>query len=208
MNYLQILYISIPYEDMKRCGLHVRPEWDKARRDGFQPLPKPLTEEIKTFAEEGKPSRLYREVYQQSGHSRDGMFNDPLLYVPHIMSRPFDRDLKDANVPKWTPEGKADFHGLRTSFVTLAIEAGGNPKEVQSLARHGSLSMTMDVYARARTDRLDSLVGSLGELVGASEWTHSGRTLAAVGCNSGDLPELVRCRSGDLNPDVLADTWS
>ncbi len=51
------------------------------------------------------------------------------------------------------------------AFVTLIIEAGANPKEGQTLARHSTPQLTMNVYARARNDRLSDLVEKVGNSI-------------------------------------------
>jgi hypothetical protein len=41
----------------------------------------------------------------------------------------------------------ADFHGLRHTFITRLVKSGVNPKEAQTMARHSSITLTMDRYA-------------------------------------------------------------
>jgi hypothetical protein len=41
----------------------------------------------------------------------------------------------------------ADFHSLRHTFVTMLVQSGVAPKLAQSLARHSSITLTMDRYA-------------------------------------------------------------
>ena len=43
-----------------------------------------------------------------------------------------------------------DFHGLRHSFITLMAQSGIHPKVAQSLARHSTITLTMDRYAHVR----------------------------------------------------------
>ena len=40
----------------------------------------------------------------------------------------------------------ADFHALRHTFITSIMKSGINPKTAQSLARHCTIDMTMNVY--------------------------------------------------------------
>ena len=39
-------------------------------------------------------------------------------------------DLTTAKIPKWTPEGKVDFHSFRVVFITRVVEADATVKEV------------------------------------------------------------------------------
>lgn len=58
------------------------------------------------------------------------------------------RDLKAAGVPYQDAGGRvADFHALRHTFVTRLVKAGVAPKDAQTLARHSTITLTMDRYA-------------------------------------------------------------
>ena len=59
---------------------------------------------------------------------------------------------KRAGIEDGKSGGSVDIHALRVSFITLALEHGGNPKAIQMIVGHSSLEMTMNVYAQA-TDK-------------------------------------------------------
>jgi integrase len=42
---------------------------------------------------------------------------------------------------------RADFHALRHTFITRLVKAGVKPKDAQTLARHSTITLTMDRYA-------------------------------------------------------------
>jgi integrase len=90
---------------------------------------------------------------------------DLLLRVPKNAVEVFERDLALAGIPKHTPEGKLDFHALRTVFINLVIDSGAGVKEVQDLARHSTPEMTMNVYGRSDVDRKAALAEHVGQLV-------------------------------------------
>ncbi|MFO7900489.1 MAG: tyrosine-type recombinase/integrase [Planctomycetota bacterium] len=46
--------------DTERGGLVLHAVWTKNRKDGFQPLPSVLVEELRAFAESGEAAQLYR----------------------------------------------------------------------------------------------------------------------------------------------------
>ena len=55
-------------------------------------------------------------------------------------------------LPKGTrpiPDPGVDIHSLRVSFITHLIRAGVNVKTVQRLARHKTIHVTLDIYARS-----------------------------------------------------------
>ncbi len=73
--------------------------------------------------------------------------------------------LKTAGIPKLTHEGKIDFHACRVAYVTLVLESGANAKEAQSLARHSTPILTMNVYARATKGRLAEISERVGDKI-------------------------------------------
>lgn len=61
--------------------------------------------------------------------------------------RMLQRDLKAAEVPYVDENGLyADFHALRHTFITNMVKSGVSPKTAQSLARHSTIDLTMNVY--------------------------------------------------------------
>jgi len=71
-----------------------------------------------------------------------------------------------ANIALIIPgEEKVDLHSFRVTYVTLVFEAGVNPNEGQTLARNANPQLTMDIYARARKERLAEVVDKLGRFV-------------------------------------------
>lgn len=131
---------------MERSGLYLEAAWTKNRKSGFQPLP---------------PGLVARLVVSARGRGPD----EPLLYVSSHPARDLEKDLKAAGIPKWTPEGKVDFHALRVAYTTLILEAGATVKEAQVLARHATPGLTMNIYGRARMDRLHELADRTGMVI-------------------------------------------
>jgi hypothetical protein len=85
--------------------------------------------------------------------------------VPSHTARSVDQDLKSAGIPKQGPGGKIDFHAIRKAYINLVIESGVTVKEAQTLARHASPELTMNVYGHARQDRLADAVKRVAEVV-------------------------------------------
>ena len=136
--------------DEVRGGLRLEAAWTKNRKPGFQPLPRWLV------------ARLSQDLCDKK---RD----DALVHVPSHPARELDKDLKAAGIPKETEEGKIDFHSFRAVYVTLVIEAGASVKEAQSLARHSTPDLTMNVYARVRDSRLSEVVETVGDRIRPEE---------------------------------------
>jgi len=77
--------------------------------------------------------------------------------------RDLDSDLAAASISKWTAEGKLDFHALRTAYISRVVESGASVKEAQTLARHSTAELTLNTYARARSERLAQVAEEAGE---------------------------------------------
>jgi integrase len=72
------------------------------------------------------------------------------------------QDLARAGIPYRDDEGRVlDFHGLRHTFLTQLAESGVHPKVAQMLARHSTITLTMDRYTHLNV--LD-LAGDLEKL--------------------------------------------
>jgi site-specific recombinase XerD len=46
----------------------------------------------------------------------------------------------------------ADFHGLRHTFILLLARSGVSPKVAQMLARHSTITLTLDLYTHILSD--------------------------------------------------------
>ena len=76
-------------------------------------------------------------------------------------ARMIRRDLEAAGIPYETDAGVFDFHALRHQFLSDLAQSGVHPKVAQELARHSTISLTMDRYSHVldgqKTDALESL---------------------------------------------------
>ena len=156
--------LTTEHLDTERSGLQLEAEWTKNRKPCFQPLPKDLARRLQLFAQSGEPAELYAKYHTRKHHTAT-IPKQPLLYVPSHTARSVDQDLKSAGIPKQGPGGKIDFHAIRKAFINLVIESGVTVKEAQTLARHASPELTMNVYGHAREDRLADAVERVAEIV-------------------------------------------
>jgi integrase len=143
--------LTINHLDHDRCGFRLDADWTKNRKPGFQPLPVSLVERLKDFGQSGEPVQLYTRSYRGKAAKFD-VPEKPLLYVPTHTARELDKDLQAASIQKHRPDGKLDFHACRVAYINLVIESGVNVKEAQSLARHATPELTMNVYGRVREE--------------------------------------------------------
>ena len=146
------------------------------------PLAGELVKRLTEYADREVVVWLYQRFFP-----RFPLAERALPYVPSHPARELDKDLVAARIPKETKEGKLDFAALRNSYVTLAVEAGANVKELQVLARHRTPDLSLNVYVKARNTRLSELVEKIGENVFSQQ-----ECALCVHHSDSDLEEIVR----------------
>jgi integrase len=79
--------------------------------------------------------------------------------------RMLQADLKAAGIPYRDEAGKyADWHALRHSFISFLVEADVHPRVAQLLARHSTITLTMDRYSHVLREREIDAIGRLPAL--------------------------------------------
>ncbi len=153
--------------DRENNALRIGRLIDKARKARLQYIPASLMERLSDFAASGEAKKLYAAIYRKQGarSRRKKPPANPLLYVPANSATMLKRDLLAAGIPFETERGRLDFHALRTAYVNFLLDVGAPPKELQDLARHQTLEMTMNIYGRARDGRKRGLVEALGDML-------------------------------------------
>jgi integrase len=74
----------------------------------------------------------------------------------------FKRDAKRAGLVIANDDGETiDFHALRTSFITNLARSGVHPATAQRLARHSTITLTMNTYTKLDDDDLRDAVNRL-----------------------------------------------
>ena len=175
--------LTVGHLDIDGGGLRLDAPWTKSRKPGFQPLPHSLVERLAEFAK-GKAQET------------------PLLAVPVThCARMLRLDTDAAGIPFWTPEGKLDFHSLRVTNATLVVESGATVKEAQSLLRHSTPELTMNVYAKTRAGRLHEVAEKVGQMIESEPDYAQCRTKLAAGAevqdaNGPQSNDLRAVRSG------------
>jgi integrase len=77
----------------------------------------------------------------------------PVLPVPTRTADMLRVDLAAAGIPATDAAGRVlDFHALRHSYITHLVRSGVNPKLVQTLARHSTITLTLDRYTSVESD--------------------------------------------------------
>ncbi len=131
--------------DGARPTVTVRAAYSKRRREDVQPLRADVAEMMRQYIA-GRPRRdpLWPGGWRE----------DAAEVVRH--------DLEAAGIAYQDEEGRTfDFHAMRGQFISLLAANGVHPKVAQTLARHSTITLTMDYYTHL--DVLD-LTGALDKL--------------------------------------------
>lgn len=116
----------------------------KNGRGAVQPIARDLAALLRPFVEAAAPGR-------------------PVFAVPEKTAKMLAADLGAAGVPAETPEGVADFHSLRAAYITNLIMSGVDPKTVQELARHSTVTLTIGRYTKSGdSQKRDAVEGGRG----------------------------------------------
>ena len=152
--------------DVDRCGIHLSADADKGRTERFQPISRELLERLVAYAKTGEAAEYYARMSSKAGREvNERVPATPLLYVPSHPARTLREDLKRAGIPVQTPAGRLDFHACRTAYINLVIDAGADVKTAQTLSRHSTPHLTMNVYGRTTDARLSAVAEKVGEMV-------------------------------------------
>lgn len=107
----------------------VRAAYSKHRRDDVQPLPRRVADSIREWIAVKPPGK-------------------PCLPLPMKAGEMLSEDMARAGISPQTREGVIDFHSLRVTFITNLSRRGVSPHIARELARHSTISLTIDTYTR------------------------------------------------------------
>ncbi len=138
--------------DAAESSVTVRAAYSKRRRDDNLPLRPELVAELCTFLKLHTPEAA--------------AFRMPSRFD---MGRAFRKDVETAGIAYRDADGRVfDFHGLRHTFISNLARAGVHPKTAQALARHSTITLTMDRYTHTVREDLSDCAGSIARFVRAS----------------------------------------
>ena len=95
---------------------------------------------------------------------------DPVFPAwPQKPAKMFRCDLEDAGITYRDDAGRvADFHSLRHTFISNLARGGVHPKVAQTLARHSTITLTMDRYSHTTRGQLADALSKLPDLTSDS----------------------------------------
>jgi integrase len=105
----------------------------------------------------------------------------PGTWINKASAKMLRKDLAAASIPYRDEAGRVfDFHALRHQFISNLAHAGAHPKEAQALARHSTITLTMDRYTHLGMVDMVSALDKLPAIRAGTEEIE-----AAVGLGTG-----------------------
>lgn len=131
------------------------PKSEKSRRD--LPFPESLIPYLKAQKKEQKKNALAAEdAYQHKGYV---LMNEMGCYIePRTLQDTFQRLLQQAEIED------ANFHSLRHTYATRAVEQGMDIKTLSELLGHADVSTTMNRYAHSLDKHKRKMVDMMDRL--------------------------------------------
>ena len=121
---------ALRVESISRAGIEVDAQDTKNGRAALQPLPPDTLARIRAFAFRRRPGARLFAMPQPSR-------------VVHMLRA----DLRRAGIPYRDERGRyVDFHALRHTYISWLAGAIDNVRTVQELARHSTITLTIDRY--------------------------------------------------------------
>ncbi len=109
--------------------VNVQAAYTKDRKEVNQPIPDALANVLGDFLAQ---KRTDVRIWPGTWHAR--------------AYKMIAADLEAAGILQTTDAGTIDFHALRHTYITMLSKSGVAPRMAQSLARHSSIDLTMNVY--------------------------------------------------------------
>ena len=117
------------------------------------------------------------------------------------------QDLKTAGIPYVDENGLyADFHALRHTFITNMVKAGVNPKTAQSLARHSTIDLTMNVYTYLTVSDQASALESLPAVPNLEQKVGQEKVPAMVPRGAENGAKRLTSEASKFAPDCTEET--
>src|SRR5579885_1957800 len=139
--------------DAETPTVAVEAAYSKRRRRDTLPLRPQLAAELRTFLAAKAPAA---PAFRLSGKRRTA-------------ARMFRRDVEAAGIPYRDAAGLvADFHSLRHTFISNLASGGVHPKVAQTLARHSTITLTMDRYTHTLVGEQSTALRALPDLTRSS----------------------------------------
>jgi site-specific recombinase XerD len=144
---------------------------EKSRRGAVQPIPVQVARRLAEWIAsrpDGSSTRLWPGTWREKAASmiRGDLKAARDQWIKEAEENPLERDgrVQSDFLKSKTADGTVDFHGLRHTFCTLMASSGVHPGVAQKLARHSTITLTMDRYSHVDREELTRAVATLPSL--------------------------------------------
>jgi integrase len=149
----ELASLTVSSFDLENATVTVEAGYSKRRRKDVLPLHPSLVSRLVPWLEK-KTKALWPSGWAERMHG----------------GKMIQRDLKRAGIDYVDEQERhADFHALRHTFITSLARSGVHPLKAKELARHSTITLTMDVYSHIETDELRDALGSVPFIDGRRE---------------------------------------
>jgi len=167
----------------------VRAAYSKHRREDVLPLRSDLAKRLAAF------------IAQAMKHPEARLFD-----LPNRTAELLAFDLERAGIKaKDTADRVCDFHALRHTFITRLARSGVSPAVAKTLARHSTITLTMDRYThtliadeRAALDKLPTIEPQAADQALAATGTEGGGEESAAHLQRAERPACPQVTPSDV----------
>ena len=155
----------------------IKAKTEKARRGAVLPILAKVAERLDRWIRSrsvGRSVRLWPGTWSEKAAvmlRKDLQFTRE-KWIGEVEQDPTQHALRmesDFLKPESANGERADFHAFRHSFISMLASSGVHPKIAQMLARHSTITLTMDRYSHLGQADLSQAVQRMPSLLNASE---------------------------------------
>jgi integrase len=137
--------LTVSCFDFKGRAITLTPSYTKNKKTAIVTMPKTLADDLQAYLANKLP-------------------NTQVFRVRRAPSEMIKKDHIAAGIEYDTNEGTADFHALRHSFITNLARAGVHPSDAMALARHSTITLTMNYYTHTERKSLQGIIDAQPDL--------------------------------------------
>ena len=183
----------------------VEAAFSKRRREDVQPLPPALDEPLRAWLSTCEPGK---QVFNLIARDTARMLRCDLAAARSAWlnnaASPADRERMEATdfLLYRDREGcVADFHALRVFYISEVVAGGASIKEAQTLARHSTPLLTMNIYSKTNLHDVAGAVVGLGDLLTQQPSRPEPQQMRATGTDGRAEPPAASARKSDHYSD-------
>jgi len=200
---------SFDLSDFDNAPVTVCAAYSKRRKDDIQPILRDLAEIMGRYIAESRKyptTRLFNIPERTSDMIQEDLKNAKTAWVDEVKGDEKtmeDRQTSDFLSFRDSSGQVADFHVLRHTFITRLARSGISPTVAKTLARHSTVTLTLDRYTHTLFGDLRGALEKLPEL----DTRQQKGQLAMTGTDgAGPKTSMQSSQQSSVHQDTPADT--